>query len=46
MTVIDRRVELIAWYNRHGYAATGETRPFPVPLDPPLAMTVLVKPLS
>lgn len=45
MTVIERRVELIAWYRRHGYAPTGETRPFPVPLDPPLAMTVLVKPL-
>lgn len=45
MTVIDRRAELIAWYVRHGYIASGETRPFPVPLDPPLSMTVLVKPL-
>lgn len=45
MTVIDRRAELIAWYLRHGYAPSGETRPFPVPLDPPLTMTVLVKPL-
>jgi GNAT superfamily N-acetyltransferase len=43
MTVIDRRVELIAWYQRHGYAPSGETRAFPVPLDPPLSMTVLVK---
>ena len=33
MTVIHRRAELIAWYERRGYAATGETRPFPV--DPP-----------
>ena len=33
MTVIHRRTELIAWYERRGYAATGETRPFPV--DPP-----------
>lgn len=46
MTVIDRRVELIAWYERHGYTRSGETRPFPVPLDPPLTMTVLVKPLG
>ncbi|WP_423602974.1 GNAT family N-acetyltransferase [Sphingomonas sp. MS122] len=46
MTVIDRRAELIAWYLRHGYAASGETRPFPVPLDPPLSMTVLVKQLA
>jgi GNAT superfamily N-acetyltransferase len=45
MTVIDRRVELIDWYHRHGYAPSGETRPFPIPLDPPLRMTVLVKPL-
>lgn len=45
MTVIDRRAELIAWYVRHGYANSGETRPFPVPLDPPLSMVVLVKPL-
>ena len=30
MTVIHRRTELIAWYERRGYALTGETRPFPV----------------
>jgi GNAT superfamily N-acetyltransferase len=29
MCVIDRRHELIAWYERRGYARTGETRPFP-----------------
>lgn len=46
MTVIDRRAELIAWYVRHGYAPSGETRPFPIPLDPPLSMVVLVKPLG
>jgi ribosomal protein S18 acetylase RimI-like enzyme len=28
MTVISTRYELIAWYERHGYAKTGETRPF------------------
>jgi GNAT superfamily N-acetyltransferase len=30
MTVISARTELIAWYERRGYALTGETRPFPV----------------
>ncbi|WP_447728929.1 GNAT family N-acetyltransferase [Sphingomonas koreensis] len=45
MTVIDRRAELIAWYVRHGYVPSGETRPFPIPLDPPLSMVVLVKTL-
>jgi ribosomal protein S18 acetylase RimI-like enzyme len=29
MTVISVRSELIAWYERHGYRATGETEPFP-----------------
>jgi ribosomal protein S18 acetylase RimI-like enzyme len=29
MTVIDSRTELIAWYERRGYRATGEYRPFP-----------------
>ena len=29
MTVISVRVELIAWYNRHGFVATGATQPFP-----------------
>lgn len=45
MTVIDTRVELIAWYGRQGYASSGECRDFPVTLDPPLYMTVLIKPL-
>lgn len=30
MTVIRRRSELIAWYERRGYRLTGETRPFPM----------------
>ena len=30
MTVICQRAELIAWYERRGYAQTGETRPFPM----------------
>jgi GNAT superfamily N-acetyltransferase len=46
MTVIDSRAELIAYYERRGYVATGEVRPFPFPVDPPLAMTVLAKPLG
>ena len=29
MTVIAQRAELIAWYERRGYARTGEQRPFP-----------------
>ncbi|MGH8184439.1 MAG: GNAT family N-acetyltransferase [Rhodanobacteraceae bacterium] len=29
MSVIDVRVELIAWYERRGYRRTGEYRPFP-----------------
>ena len=30
MTVISVRLELIAWYERHGYVKTGETKPFPM----------------
>jgi len=29
LTVLDRREELLAWYERRGYVPTGETRPFP-----------------
>ena len=29
MVVIPLRTELVAWYQRRGYAATGEIRPFP-----------------
>lgn len=29
ITVISSRSELIAWYERHGFVATGEIRPFP-----------------
>lgn len=29
MTVIAQRVDLIAWYERMGFVATGERRPFP-----------------
>ncbi|WP_294302868.1 GNAT family N-acetyltransferase [uncultured Sphingomonas sp.] len=46
MTVIESRAALIAYYLRRGYVATGERRDFPIPLDPPLFMTVLEKPLG
>jgi len=44
MTVVSRRTELIAWYERRGYALTGERRPFPLPANGPgLEMVVLAK---
>lgn len=46
MTVIDSRESLIAWYERRGYARTGETRPFPVLRDPPITFAVLEKPIG
>jgi len=55
MTVITARHELIAWYQRHGYKATGETQPFPddprfgIPRQPLRFMVLekaLVSPLS
>jgi ribosomal protein S18 acetylase RimI-like enzyme len=52
MTVIGVRTELIAWYERRGYARTGERRPFPYgderfgqPRRPDLAFEVLRKSL-
>jgi predicted N-acetyltransferase YhbS len=46
LSVVSLRPELIAYYERRGFAATGERRPFPVPLDPPLELIVLRKPIS
>lgn len=43
MTVIDKRAELIAYYQRRGYRLTGETCDFPVKVDPPLFMVILRK---
>jgi GNAT superfamily N-acetyltransferase len=43
MTVIDSRVDFIAYYERRGFVRTGERRPFPIALDPPLGMVVLEK---
>jgi GNAT superfamily N-acetyltransferase len=45
MTVIDKRAELISFYERRGYAQVG-TRDFPVVVDPPLHMVVLEKSLD
>lgn len=53
MTVIRQRHELIAYYERRGYARTGEERPFPMddarfglPRMRDLAFVVLAKPLT
>jgi len=52
MTVITQRSELIAYYERRGYALTGETRPFPhdderfgLPVTRDLSFVVLAKAL-
>jgi ribosomal protein S18 acetylase RimI-like enzyme len=52
MTVITQREDLIAWYERRGYARTGELSPFPygderfgIPQRDDLAFELLVKPL-
>ena len=53
MTVIVQRLELIAWYERHGYSRTGKSKPFPygderfgLPKRADLAFEVLSKALS
>jgi ribosomal protein S18 acetylase RimI-like enzyme len=53
ITVVNLRDELIAWYERRGYALTGETRPFPYgderfgkPSRPDLAFVVLERALA
>jgi GNAT superfamily N-acetyltransferase len=53
MTVIDLRVELVAWYERRGYRRTGEFRPFPygdircgIPLRDDLRFELLLKTFS
>lgn len=53
MTVISAREDLIAWYERRGYARTGEMTPFPygderfgVPRRADLEFELLVKPLG
>lgn len=46
LSVVSQRAELIAYYERRGYAPTGEMRPFPIPLDPPFFLAVMAKSLS
>ena len=46
MTVIEQRVELIAYYRRRGYEPTGQRVDFPVPVEPPLFMAELAKPMN
>jgi len=53
MTVIRQREDLIAWYERNGYARTGATAPFPygderfgLPRRDDLEFVVLAKPLT
>jgi ribosomal protein S18 acetylase RimI-like enzyme len=53
MTVIRQREDLIAWYERRGYARTGKLSPFPygderfgIPQRSDLAFELLVKPLA
>ncbi|UGY94695.1 GNAT family N-acetyltransferase [Streptomyces gobiensis] len=53
MTVISAREDLIAWYERRGYARTGKMIPFPygeerfgIPRRPDLQFELLVKPLG
>ncbi len=49
MTVIAQRTELVAYYERRGYAQTGERRLFPVDVGPgreALEMTVLARALA
>jgi ribosomal protein S18 acetylase RimI-like enzyme len=46
LSAVSQRAELIAYYQRRGYSPTGEQRPFPVAVDPPLTLLVLEKPLQ
>jgi ribosomal protein S18 acetylase RimI-like enzyme len=46
LSVVSVRAELLAYYERRGYALTGEVRPFPVALDPPLILLVMAKRLG
>jgi N-acetylglutamate synthase-like GNAT family acetyltransferase len=45
LAVVDKRPELIAYYERRGYVATGEVKPFPAPEAIPLDLLVYSKPL-
>jgi GNAT superfamily N-acetyltransferase len=43
MTVVNIRTELIAWYERRGYLATGETLPFPEKAGKPKVPIYLIE---
>ena len=45
LAVVDKRPELIAYYERCGYAPTGEVKPFPAPEAIPLDLLVYSKAL-
>jgi GNAT superfamily N-acetyltransferase len=45
LAVVDKRPELIAYYERRGYAATGGVKPFPAPEAIPLDLLVYSKAL-
>lgn len=45
LSVVSVRAELIAYYQRRGYHLTGETKPFPETLDPPLMLAVMERAL-
>lgn len=45
-TVVHTRSELIAYYERRGFARTGERRPFPIEVKPPLELVVITKSLG
>jgi ribosomal protein S18 acetylase RimI-like enzyme len=51
ITVLSARPELLAWYERHGYARTGATEPFPATIAfgrprQPLTLLELMKTVS
>jgi ribosomal protein S18 acetylase RimI-like enzyme len=43
LTVVNIRTELIAWYERRGYLATGETMPFPIGASRPKVPVYLIE---
>lgn len=46
LTVVSVRAELISYYERRGYRLTGEERPFPIEVEPPLRLAVMEKALT
>ena len=45
-TVVHLRAELIAYYERRGFTRSGERRPFPIDVTPPLELVVMTKSLA